>query len=417
MKQFGVVFQHEYLGFLKNKVYAGVTIFLVLAIAVILCLPNLLSLFSTGDTAAEAPAPETQKPVVLVDAAAAGDGYAAYLASVFPGYAFEEAQTAGLDVKALINDGKYEAAVIFQSPMQYAFYTKRLGISGSDLLGGLGEAVAVKMRTDALEGLGISPQEAEQIITAQPEQSVIETGKSFMDTYFYTYALLFILYLSVILYGQMVASAVAAEKSNRAMEMLITTASPNNLMFGKIMGVGMAGLTQVAIILLAAFGFYQLNASAWDNEIINSLFNMPVNIMLFTLLFYLLGFFLYAFLFGAVGSLVSRTEDVNTTVTPMMLLLVGAFFLSLYAMLGNPDSLLVVICSFIPFFTPMLMFVRICMTDVPVWQILLSVVLTVGFTGFMGWLSAKIYRVGVLMYGKPPKPGELIRVLRSSKNN
>ena len=144
---------------------------------------------------------------------------------------------------------------------------------------------------------------------------------------------------------------------------------------------------------------------------------MPVNIMLFTLLFYLLGFFLYAFLFGAVGSLVSRTEDVNTTVTPMMLLLVGAFFLSLYAMLGNPDSLLVVICSFIPFFTPMLMFVRICMTDVPVWQILLSVVLTVGFTGFMGWLSAKIYRVGVLMYGKPPKPGELIRVLRSSKNN
>ena len=74
MKQFGVVFQHEYLGFLKNKVYAGVTIFLVLAIAVILCLPNLLSLFSSGDTAAEAPAPETQKPVVLVDAAAGGGG-------------------------------------------------------------------------------------------------------------------------------------------------------------------------------------------------------------------------------------------------------------------------------------------------------------------------------------------------------
>ncbi|MEQ2441560.1 ABC transporter permease [Solibaculum intestinale] len=415
MKQFWIVFQHEYVGFLKNKVYAGVTIFLVLAIAVVLSLPNLFSLFSSGDSPATPPA-DAEKPVVLVDAAAAGDGYAAYLSSVFPDYAFEEKDTAGLDLKALINDGDYEGAVVFQSPMQYEFYTKRLGIAGSSLLGGLSEAVTMKMRTDALTALGVTEQEAAQIMTAQPQQSVIETGKSFMDTYFYTYALLFILYLSVILYGQMVASAVAAEKSNRAMEMLITTASPNNLMFGKIMGVGLAGLTQVAVILLAAFGFYQLNASAWDNEIIQSLFNMPVNIMLFTLLFYLLGFFLYAFLFGAVGSLVSRTEDVNTTITPMMLLLVGAFFLSLYAMLGNPDSPLVVVCSFIPFFTPMLMFVRICMTDVPTWQILLSVVLTVVFTGFMGWLSAKIYRVGVLMYGKPPKPGELIRVLKDSKH-
>ena len=93
MKQFWIVFQHEYVGFLKNKVYAGVTIFLVLAIAVVLSLPNLFSLFSSGDSPATPPA-DAEKPVVLVDAAAAGDGYAAYLSSVFPDYAFEEKDTA-----------------------------------------------------------------------------------------------------------------------------------------------------------------------------------------------------------------------------------------------------------------------------------------------------------------------------------
>jgi ABC-2 type transport system permease protein len=141
---------------------------------------------------------------------------------------------------------------------------------------------------------------------------------------------------------------------------------------------------------------------------------MPPAVILYTVLFYLTGYFAYAFLYGALGSLASRTEDINASIMPIIFLFMAAFFVAIFGMM-SPESSLLVIFSFVPFFSPLAMFVRICMTEVPLWQIILSLALMFATIWGTGWLSARIYRIGILMYGKPPKLKELVRMLRNAR--
>ncbi|MBE0601059.1 MAG: ABC transporter permease, partial [Firmicutes bacterium] len=161
-----------------------------------------------------------------------------------------------------------------------------------------------------------------------------------------------------------------------------------------------------------------LNASAWaGNAIVASIFNMPLPIVGYVLLFFLLGFTLYAFLFGAIGSLVSRVEDVSASIMPVLLIFIVGFIIVITAMTsGNADSTLLKVCSFIPFTAPMAMFARVAMSTPAWYEVLISVALLVVTTIGTGVLSATIYRMGVLMYGKPPKPKELFKVLRAARS-
>jgi ABC-2 type transport system permease protein len=167
--------------------------------------------------------------------------------------------------------------------------------------------------------------------------------------------------------------------------------------------------------MLAAVGCYQLNVDQFKEiAFVRSAFEMPVDIVVYTVVFYLVGYFMYAFLYGALGSLASRVEDINTSIMPIMLVLMVAMLVSMVGMM-SPEATYVTVCSFIPLFSPMVMFMRICMTDVPFWQVGISMALMVATTFGIGWLSARIYRIGVLMYGKPPRLSELFRTLRSER--
>ena len=146
-----------------------------------------------------------------------------------------------------------------------------------------------------------------------------------------------------------------------------------------------------------------------------SIFDMPLSILLYTILFFVLGFLLYAFLYGALASLASRLEDINTLVMPVSFLMIIAFLVSIFSMLGDVDSVLMRVASFVPFTSPMAMFTRICMGSVAPWEVVLSVALLVGSTIGIGYLAAAIYRVGVLMYGKPPKLMALVRAVQSDR--
>ena len=161
-----------------------------------------------------------------------------------------------------------------------------------------------------------------------------------------------------------------------------------------------------------AIGFYYLNAEALTSiSFIEEIFRQSSSNIVYLLIFYILGFFSYGCLYGAVGSLASRTEDINTTSMPLILLTVVALFISVTCM-ATPENSLCVITSFIPFISPMTMFIRICMTNVPFYQILLSIFSNIAAILIFGWISAKIYRLGVLMYGKPPKMNEIFKMLR-----
>lgn len=223
--------------------------------------------------------------------------------------------------------------------------------------------------------------------------------------------MIFALYMVILLYGQMVATNVATEKSSRAMEVLITSAKPTAMMFGKVLASCLAGLIQLICVFGSALLFFNLNKSLWEeNIIINSIFNMPLDLFIYMILFFILGFLIYAFMFGAIGSTASKLEDINTSVMPLTLLFVAGFLVVMLSMTsGTVDSLLMKICSFIPFTSPMAMFTRIAMSTVPFIEILISIIILIASVFGIGVLSAKIYRVGVLLYGTTPKIGSILK--------
>jgi ABC-2 type transport system permease protein len=229
--------------------------------------------------------------------------------------------------------------------------------------------------------------------------------------------MIFALYTVILLYGQMVATNVANEKSSRAMELLITSAKPTSMMFGKVIASCLAGLLQLVAIFGTSFVCYNLNKSYWgENVVMSSLFDMPLMLLIYMLVFFILGFAIYAFLFGAVGSTVSRLEDINSAVQPITLLFVAAFMIVMFSLASdNVDSMLMIVCSYVPLTSPMAMFSRIAMSVVPIYQIVISIAILIAFAFCIGVLSAKIYRIGVLMYGTPPKPAALIRALIHDK--
>jgi len=133
------------------------------------------------------------------------------------------------------------------------------------------------------------------------------------------------------------------------------------------------------------------------------------------LVFFVLGFFIYAFLFGAIGSTASKLEDINTSVMPLTFLFIIAFFVVIFSMSsGSVDNLAIVICSYVPFTSPMAMFTRIAMSTVPWYEIVISIAILIGSVIGVGVLSAKIYRVGVLLYGTTPKIGSIIKAIRKA---
>ena len=153
---------------------------------------------------------------------------------------------------------------------------------------------------------------------------------------------------------------------------------------------------------------------------VGSAFNIPPELLVYMLLFFVLGFLIYAFMFGAVGSTASKLEDINTSVMPLTMLFVVAFVVVMTSMSsGNVDNIVMKVCSFIPFTSPMSMFTRIAMSTVPWYEIVISIVILIASTIGIGVLAAKIYRVGVLLYGTPPKIGAIIKAVMAAdrKNN
>ncbi|MDD2441695.1 MAG: ABC transporter permease, partial [Eubacteriales bacterium] len=411
-----VVLAFEYLSYMRNKVYIGITVAMIVLIGIGLSMPAIISgvleLGLADPGKADQPGPEDTVHVIDESGLLADLDL---LRQQWTQFLFVPAVHADLDrLKQTVHEGEARAVLVLENPVRATLIERRFQDS---FPAELAEWLTERSRTRQLADLGLDDDTIRQAL-AETEmvqvETVAELGKATQQTYFYTYLLLFLLYMTVMMYGQLVASSVASEKSNRAMEMLITSTRPLNLMFGKVLGSGLAGLTQIGLFLLAAAGFYALNRVHWaEIAFIQSVFDMPPAIIGYTVLFYLLGYFMYAFLYGALGSLASRTEDINTSIMPVILVIMAAMFISIFGML-SPEAGWLAVFSYVPFVAPMAMFVRICMTDVPGWSIALSVALMLLTIYATGSLSSRIYRLGVLMYGKPPRLAELVRLMRQA---
>ncbi|MFD1956387.1 ABC transporter permease [Paenibacillus thailandensis] len=223
------------------------------------------------------------------------------------------------------------------------------------------------------------------------------------------------LFMGIMITGQMIASEITAEKSSRVMELLITSVSPLKQMFGKIVGMCIVGLAQIVLyglVILANLSMSH-NRSAFQSLNID-LSAIDPSIIVYALLYYLCGYFLYATLYAAIGSTVSRTEDLGQAVMPITLVTLASFYIASFSV-GTPDSTLVNVASYVPFSSPFVMMLRIGLTNPPVWQVLLSLAILIASILAAGWLSAKIYRTGVLMYGKRPSFKELRKAMKAFK--
>jgi ABC-2 type transport system permease protein len=231
------------------------------------------------------------------------------------------------------------------------------------------------------------------------------------QTVILAYVLLMILYITILVYGLMVMRGVLEEKQSRIIEVLLSSVRPFQLMLGKLIGIGLVGLTQYAV--WAGFALI-ISAVAAAQALTLSSVRLPqisVSLMIFFVLYFLLGYFLYATLYAMVGAMVSNEEDGQQVQMPVTMTIIIPIAIS-SLILRNPNSALSTVLSLVPFFSPVLMFMRITLQPPPWWQIALSLVLLVATILGAVWLAAKIYRVGVLMYGKRPTLPELAKWLR-----
>lgn len=412
MKQFEKILWFELKYYFKNKVFIGVTAFLMVLIAVVMFFPRVAAVFDTGDV----PDTPDDVPVMLVSAdPAQADMVSQAFAASFADYDVRITEDEISSIKDKITSGEAECAFVITGPTSFTYYVGNLSMYDTNARTAA-EVMQQIYQMNAMISGGMSAEDAAGVMNVQIESSVENLGKDQSQNFFYTYIMIMALYMVILLYGQMVATNVATEKSSRAMEVLITSAKPTSMMFGKVIASCLAGFIQIVAVFGSAILFYNLNKSYWgDNPIVDSVFNIPPELLVYMLVFFVLGFLIYAFLFGAVGSTASRLEDINTSVMPLTMLFIIAFVVVMFSMgSGDIDNTLMVVCSYIPFTSPMSMFTRIAMSTVPWYEIAISIAILIGSTVGVGVLSAKIYRVGVLMYGTTPKISSIIKAIRKA---
>ncbi len=409
MKQFGKILKFELKGYLRNKTFVGITVFLVIAIAVVMFIPNIISLFKSDDQTSSSDEPHVM--LIYSEDSALAELVQQYFAGTFTDYDVRVIEGTVDDVKEQITSEEAECAFIMDSASSYTYYVNNLSMYDSNTA--IADTVLQEVyRITAMVQNGMTPEQANDIMSVQIDSSTATLGKDQMENFLYTYIMIFALYMVILLYGQMVATNVATEKSSRAMEVLITSAKPTSMMFGKVLASCIAGFVQLVLVFGSAILFYNVNKEKLSNPLIASIFNIPVSLFIYMIVFFILGFLIYAFMFGAIGSTASKLEDINTSVMPITFLFVIAFLVVMFSMSsGSIDNVAMKICSFVPFTSPMAMFTRIAMSTVAWYEIALSIAILIGSTVGIGLLSAKIYRVGVLLYGMPPKFGTIIKTV------
>ena len=280
---FKTILGFEYISVIKNKAFIISTILVVATLILTSFLPALIIGLTSSDSSDE----ETEKPKIAVvnKAYEKDDVIVKAITDNFNGYDVESIKSES-DAQKGVKDGLYSFSIILNKPLEYNYITLTQSIydTTTDMVD---TAITSAYRTTELEKKGISAQESEKILSAYTTKSVITLGTDQTTAYISTYILVMALYTAILAYGQLVATSVVTEKSSRAMEMLITCASPSDLMFGKVIGAGLAGFTQIAVI----FGVGAISLPVMLNSMpadLKSIISFPIESALFAILFSIL---------------------------------------------------------------------------------------------------------------------------------
>ncbi|HEY6930457.1 MAG TPA: ABC transporter permease [Thermoanaerobaculia bacterium] len=223
----------------------------------------------------------------------------------------------------------------------------------------------------------------------------------------------FLMYSTFFMYGYQVMRGVIEEKSNRIVEVIIASVRPTELMLGKIIGIGLVGLTQYAAWSLIAMNLSLPAVVTAMASTDMGVPHIPLSMIGFFILYFLLGYFLYASIYTAIAAPFNTDQEAQQlALIPMFMILAGIMVYP--SIMNNPSGPIAVVFSLLPFTAPLTMFLRTALSEVPVWQILSSVALLVATIFGMAWFAGRIYRIGILMYGKRPTIPEIVRWIRYS---
>jgi ABC-2 type transport system permease protein len=301
------------------------------------------------------------------------------------------------------------------------FYAKN--VSNFDLMRRLDNAVSGVVRSIRLQDSGLDPSTISQLTRGVDLETfkVAASGEEKKDqgfTFAVTYVLVLILYMVLILYGTMITRSVVEEKNTRVVEMIVSSVKPFQLMTGKILGVGAVGLLQFLIwagfmLLISTYRMQVGQMFGASSTALMDIPSLPLNVIVFFVVFFVLGFLFFATMYAAVGAMVNSDQEAQQVQMPLIMFLVVPILIMVY-IIGNPDSTAAFVLSMIPFFSPIIMFMRISVLTPPTWEVALSILILILSILAMIWLTGKIYRVGILMYGKRPTLPELIKWIRYS---
>lgn len=421
MKKLLTVLGFELTNYFKNKGYMITTILISAVLIIGLSVPSFFDLSAlipglgkNNAVVEEGQTPDEEKAIyVLYDNSGLIEGdNLTLIEAYFPNSTLEKVSSKE-DAEKLVKDTSAKAGFIVESEISYKYLVDNTNFTDMDKMAFQNALQALNRKVYA-EKSGLNYFELETVFNLPITSETTVLGKDGAGNFGYVYMLVFVIYMMTIIYGQLIAVSVTSEKSNRTIEILVTSTSSTSLILGKVIAATLASFIQVGVILSAGLVSYSINRGSW-NGLLDGVLNMPTDIIIAFALFGGIGYLFYSFIFGALGALVSKTEDISASVGPVMVLFMASFFISMFGMMGNADSLLVKIASYIPFSSPMTMLLRIAMGSVSTFEIITSFVILVASTIAIAFATIKIYRLATLRYGNPIKLKNALKWLKKEK--
>lgn len=400
MQQFFTVFKYEFKKIVLSKGYLISTGIMAIILAGVFFLPQLISDLKLFNS-------DNNTPVALIKTDyTKSETLVQTVHAALPDYEVKLTDKSTEEAKQEVINDKAKFFIEANHDLTEVTEYSKIGFSESSVreVQSIDAIVKNLRQSDLLAEQNLAPAAIAKVLNPDVKINLETVNKNGAASVIYTFVLIYALYMAITFYGSHVMNSVVTEKTSRAMEVLATSVKPNALLFGKIISTSLAGLIQIAAIIIEAFICVKISSVNNPNFPVNQIIsNIPTQILIYMLIFFLLGFLIYSFLYGAFASTVSKIDELSSAIMPVQIIIVFTFIVTMSAInSGNADTPFNVFLSYFPFTAPMMMFTRAIISNVSTLEIILSILVLIVSTYFIGWLSARIYRVGILMYGEKP---------------
>lgn len=410
MRYFKTILKFELENYFKSKSWIISTILICVLAIGIMFVPRIVDDIKNGDKESSEDAEQVDKDdmrkLALYDIEGIAD------VAELQGF-FADAEIVLCDsvdeLKRMVETEEAESGFVVRSFLEFDYYVLNKGMTDTDSEV-FREYMALMIKIDYCRRNNLDVDEFMALEYAPITVNEQILGKDGTSNYWYCYVLVIIIFMIIVMYGTTIASSVTNEKSNRSIEILVTSTSSTAILFGKVFAGAIATVCQTGLVACSLLGSYQLNKSYWGEGIAMFL-DIPAEVLAAFAVFGIGGFLIYAFMYGALGALVSKIEDLNKTAGTAQMI-VTLVYVVVLIQLYNIDGIVMKVCSFLPISSYSAMFARVAMGSVATWEVVVSAVILYASVIGMGIVGGKIFRSSTLRYGNPIKLSNALKGLK-----